>query len=236
MINLPNGIDNETIRANLKVHSVYQEGIPNAEGSVDYVWMIDYSPGTDPSLARILAKVEDVSPESRANGRRSRVDDPNSAIGLMKRRSWDAMKPHIDAAKLGQELVVNGHALAVWPGIDQRKAEIFRQFGIRTVEELTTMPESMVIAISSKLPATRHYVKQAHQFLEAQESSAAAAAITERDREIETLKLANTDMSEQMTEMRKMMERILTAQAQPEEPRKRRRANGEADLVTEDAS
>lgn len=224
MARLIDGIDNDTIRANVKVHSVYQEGIPNATGGMDQEWMIDYSPGTDASLGRIQAKVRNIMPETTANGRRSRINDPHSAIGMMQRRRWEAMKPYIDAAIHGQEIPQQGHSLAVWPGLDQRRAEILRQYGIRTVEEMITMPESTLIALQSKLPDIRHYLRQGKQFLEAQEASAAAAAITERDRVIDTLKMANSEMSEQVSEMRAMMERILAAQSlgPDDEPPKRR--------------
>mgnify|MGYP003385862891 CR=1 FL=1 len=241
MARLIDGMDNDTIRANIKVHSVHQEGIPNADGGIDQEWMIDYSPGTDASLGRILAKVRDVSPETNANGRQMRTNDPHSAIGMMQRRRWEAMKPYIDAAQQGQEIPQQGHALAVWPGLDQRRAEIMRQYGIRTVEEMISMPESILITIQSKVPDIRHYMRQGRQFLDAQESSAAAAAINERDKVIETLKLANADMGEQMSEMRSMMERILTAQASQTEPsedapKRRRRTREEIDAAADDVT
>ena len=239
MARIVDGMDNETIRAHIKVHSVFQQIEETEDGDSRMVWMIDYTPGSEASLARITAKLEDLVPEgwyidgtkrkTKNSAFSKRADDPHSAIGQMSRKRWDAIRPYYEAALKGSQVDVEGTPLGTWPGIDQRRADILRQYGIRTLEELLEMPESLTIKVSSHFPDLRFYKRNAQRFIAAKDDQRAAQEIAKRDSEIDVLK--NT-----VNELQEMMLKALNQQqaAMEDKPRRGRpagstRTNREAD-------
>ncbi len=194
-----------SIRANIKVHSVYQEMQRQPDGTMAPVWMIDYSPGSEAALARIRAPWDDFIPDERGA-------DPHSAIGQMAQRRFEAVKAYVDAAQKGQEVVNQGTALGLWSGLDSRRAEILRQFGIRTVEEFLAQPESMIMKLGNHMPDVRYYIGLAASFLDAAQQNATAAKLAERDAKIEMQAGVISTMQEEMATMKAMMQELLSKQ------------------------
>lgn len=244
--------DIRNIRANVKVHSVYQEAqqvpkrfllerkdgkpvhvaipadyMPGLDDEFvmkmvpEYVWMVDYSPGGDfANFARMRAPWDEFIPDERAQ-------DPHSAIGQMARVRYEAVKTYVEAAMRGQEVVTQGTALSLWAGLDQRRAEVLRSYGIRTVEEFVNAPESMLMSAQSKMPDVRYYLNMAKAFLEAAAHNEAANKLAERDKHIEDLKEENrtlrSDMSEMKAMLNQLLERQMASQTEPAPEQQRRR-------------
>jgi hypothetical protein len=152
-----------------------------------------------------------------------RGSDPHSAIGQMSRARYEVIKPYVEAAQRGQEVVVQGTPFGMWAGLDQRRAEILRQHGLRTVEEFVAAPESVMIAICGRMPDARYYKGLAAKFLEASEQQAASAAIAKRDETIETLQSVNDELRSQMDEMQAMLAKLLEQKQSEAEAGERRR-------------
>lgn len=244
--------DIRSIRANVKVHSVYQEVrqvprrflverkdgkpthtqidadyMPSLDDEIvmrmvpEYQWIVDYGPGGDfANFARIRAPWDDFIPDERAQ-------DPHSAIGQMARARHDAVKAFVEAAMRGQEVVTQGTALAMWSGLDQKRADIVRGYGIRTVEEFADAPESMLMSMQNKMPDARYYKAMAKSFLEAAAQNEAAGQLAARDKRIEELSAENRTLRDDMGELKGMLnqllERQMPANAEHSEQQPRRR-------------
>lgn len=196
----------QNIRPNVYVHRVYEEtsGRTNEDGTPQMHWMVEYSPGTERHLARICAPWDEMQPDERGA-------DPHSAIGKMALERYLSIKPYVEAAQKGTEVPLMGHALKNWPAIDHRRLEIMTMFGVRTVEELVSAPESTLIKINSHMPDVRHYARLGRQFIEAQDAARAAAELERRDKVIESQGSIIEQLKSDMGELRSMLEQLATA-------------------------
>lgn len=110
---------------------------------------------------------------------------------------WAQIEPAFNAFKEGNEIPINGTPLAVWSGISPEQAEIFRNNGIRTVEEVKNLTDSQGERI--RLPNVRDLRKQAGLFLDNTDASKAAEREAKKDAQIEA-------MAERMAAMEAMLE------------------------------
>ncbi|WDR03626.1 hypothetical protein PSQ19_06030 [Devosia algicola] len=66
---------------------------------------------------------------------------------------WATIEPAYRAWKEGREVPLNGTPLAAWPGITPEQADVFRLVGIRSVEQVRDMTDT--IRSKVRLPNTR---------------------------------------------------------------------------------
>ena len=236
------------IRPNLKIHRIYWHTIKDrrvftpdnpfiasiGEPEVGKRLMIEYSPGTDSHLVRIPAWYNDLLPETDEQVGTSRLKDPHSVVGAMKRVTWDVMERAFNDFLTGQETPVRGTAIGSWPALDMQRAEIFRAFGLATLEEILEAPESKIIAIAPRMPDVRHYVDLAAKFLEAKKVTAGQAALAVKDNEIDLLR---GEVDELKDMLRQVLEAKIKEQAEDEpEPVKRRGRRSNAEIEAERAA
>jgi hypothetical protein len=157
-----------------------------------------------------------VAPVSMLSKIREDVDADNQAYAMAKGR-WEVIGPAYAAWKAGNELPTNGTPLAAWAGITAEQADIIKQTGLRTVEDIANATDSVIQRV--QLPGIRDIHAQAKLFLSGIDKSQLAADLADKDRRL-------AEMAEQLEEMRQ----IVLAQSNPdlqpdgsEAPRKRGR-------------
>ncbi len=205
------------IRANVKVKKVFWQIDTDLEDNEIKTLMVTYSPGTEGHLTEITSKVDYLRPMVTPKGVKNPVDDPHSAVGTMKRVSWEAIKPHVDAFLSGETVKVYGVPLEEWTDVNESRRGVFQQYGIRSVEEIVNAPESIVIRMSPVMPDVRRWQEKAAKYLADCAEGKTRAVIAERDDRINTLE-------SQLSEMREMMQQLLGAKIAEAsgEPEKRR--------------
>lgn len=129
--------------------------------------------------------------------------DADNIAGQMALTRWRVIEPAYNAWKQGQELPQNGTPLAAWPGITPEQAEVFRQTGLRSVEEIADAGDSLLQRV--QLPGTRDIRDNARRFLEAKDQARVADALAAKDEQINAL-------TDQLEELRQM---ILAREADP---------------------
>lgn len=106
-----------------------------------------------------------------------RVILPEGADGGFKlthmRMIWNDMLPEYLAWKEGKEVPENGTPLAVWTQLTHEDAEVLRQSGIRTVEEVAALNDNAVSRV--RLPNIHDLRKLATMFLENRVAEVATA-------------------------------------------------------------
>lgn len=98
---------------------------------------------------------------------------------------WSMIERAYEAWKKGHEIPLDGTALAAWPGINAAQAQALRAAGVLTVEQVATMPDSMIQRV--QLPSVRELRKQAQAYLDNTDRSRGAAKVAEQDAKIEAL-------------------------------------------------
>jgi hypothetical protein len=94
------------------------------------------------------------------------------------RARWQRIEPAWKAWRETNEIPDEGTPLTAWAGVTAQEAETLRAMGVKTVEDLATMPEGNVAA--ARLPNTRRLREMAQTFLSSQPQADA-------QRRIETL-------------------------------------------------
>ena len=122
---------------------------------------------------------------------------------------WSEIEPAYMAWKEGREIPLNGTPLAAWPGITPEQAEIFRLAGVRSVEQVRDMSDSVRSKV--RLPNVRELQDLARIFLENSGAAAAAEREAAKDRQI-------AEMAERMAAMEALLEEVTrpAADAEPE--------------------
>lgn len=181
----------------LHIHAFTTEYRPSEDGAVREVDMVEYSPAGQEALTRIrrpVSEMLDLEPN---------VDPGNGmVVGAWHRRSL--IEPAYKAWKGGGELVLQGTPLGAWPGITSKAAEIIRQAGIHTVEDLATASESQIMRV--RLPNQRDLRDMARRFLAAKPQAAEAGKMAKLEED-------NERMKEQLAEMQAMLRSMAKAQA-----------------------
>jgi hypothetical protein len=109
---------------------------------------------------------------------------------------WASLQPFYEAWKHGQEAPTNGTPLGAWPGVSAQQVDVFKQNGLRTVEEVASMNDAVLSRIS--LPGIRYLRDEAGLFLKAKDTAGAEA-------EIRAMKAQNEALKAQMDEMIALM-------------------------------
>lgn len=142
---------------------------------------VTYAPVHSATYTQITERIEFLRPDPA----KIKNDDQGLKLDLMRYR-WSIIEPAYKAWKEGHEIPVDGTPLGVWPGINEAQAQAFRSAGLKTVEHVATMPDSIMSRIP--LPGVRELKAQAAAFLEASDRNAVAAKVAEQDGEIAALK------------------------------------------------
>lgn len=120
------------------------------------------------------------------------VADAVKRLQRDKTGKWSSIEPTYNAWKKGIEIPIDGTPLGAWPGCTKAQAEILKANGIRTVEEVAALTDTLLTRI--KLPNPRALKDQAVRFLEARSSHSVEQAIKSRDDEIAALKSQMEDL------------------------------------------
>lgn len=120
------------------------------------------------------------------------IEDAVRRVQRDKTGKWNSIKAAYEAWKQGSEIPEEGTPIGAWPGCTQAQAEILRANGIRSVEEVANLTETLLNRI--KLPNPRALKDQAVRFLEARSTSSVEAAIKQRDEEIALLRAQMEDL------------------------------------------
>lgn len=143
----------------------------------------------------------------------------NPAVEMAHHR-WNVIRPQYEAWKSGQELPEEGTPLGAWNAVSPEQAAVFKQNGVRTVEEIAAFTDAHIGKFSDKIPRLRELVVQAKAFIEAGDQARIAKSIEKRDEEIAALHADN----EEMRQMNKaLLDKVnalaeLVASRQGEEP------------------
>lgn len=113
----------------------------------------------------------------------------NEGKVLHMRLMWNIIGPAYEAWLKNEEIPQDGTPLAAWAGVSAEKAEVLKGFGVRTVEEVASLPEALVGSIP--LPSVRELKRQAALFLDGRDKDELtrriAALEAERDAAVELL-------------------------------------------------
>lgn len=167
------------------------------EMTVVEIDVVEYSPAGQEALTvikRPVAEVLNIEPN----------DDPGN---LMKVQAWQRrslVENRYLAWKGTGVLVENGTPLGAWPGINSKAADIIRQAGIHTVEDLATASESQIMRV--RLPNQRDLREQARRFCSLKPQAADASKLGKLEEDNERLK-------EQLAEMKIMLMGLAKQQA-----------------------
>ncbi len=104
----------------------------------------------------------------------------------------DFILKHYELWKKGEEAPLEGTPLAAWNALDTDAVESFKKAGIRTVEEIRDMTDTIISKV--QIPRPRELKLQAARFLDAADQNRAAAAIARRDEEMEALRAEIAEM------------------------------------------
>lgn len=101
---------------------------------------------------------------------------------LHMRLMWEIVGPAYETWKRGDDAVDDGTPLSAWSGVDAARADVFRGFGLRTVEEVANMPETVLGRIP--LPGVREMKRQAQLFLDAKDKDDLARRVAELESQL----------------------------------------------------
>ncbi|BCG88513.1 hypothetical protein MesoLj113c_46230 [Mesorhizobium sp. 113-3-9] len=160
---------------------------------------VTYSPSHSPMNTKTTERVRLMLPDPSKMGE----DQDGEKLKFMTLR-WMQIEPAYEAFKKGQDIPVNGMALAAWPGVSPEQAEVLRQSGIRTVEEVRDLQEGQMDKV--RLPNMREMRKQAKMFLEHTDAAKASEREAQKDAIIEQMAEQNAALVERMAAMEALLE------------------------------
>lgn len=135
---------------------------------------VTYAPSHSPINTQTTERVRLLYPDPSRMG-----DDQDGEKLRYMSAVWSQIEPAYEAFKTGKDIPINGTPLGVWSGISPEQAEIFRNNGIRTVEEVRDLTDSQGERI--RLPNIRDLRKQAGLFLENTDAAKAAEREAQKD-------------------------------------------------------
>lgn len=125
-----------------------------------------------PHLIRRISKIDNRN-----------VDNPGYRMAY---DFWQAIKPHYETWKRGEEVPIEGTPLAVASFLTKEAIEAIKKAGIRTLEEFVELNDSTRDRIN--MPRAREAQAQAKRVLDAKDQNAAAAKIDAQAGELAALK------------------------------------------------
>ena len=122
----------------------------------------------------------------------------NMAVAMAHAR-WQAIEPHYLQWKLGQEAPVDGTPLAAWNGVDAEQADAFKMAGIRSVEEIAQMNDTVRSKIN--LPRLSDIVAHAKRYIASADSRAFAAQLASNEQKLANTQLELAERDEQIRDL-----------------------------------
>lgn len=202
----------------LRVIKFWTKYIPQPDGSTRADDWVEYCAVGQAQLATTTSSVKSISRV------RPVIDHSDDIAAKHANARWDAIRPLYEAWKAGHEAPINGTPLAAWPGLSPEQADIIRNAGYRTVEEIADASDATINLV--RLPGIREVQANAKRFLASKDQAKVAAQLAEKDQEINALK----DRLDEMAEM------ILSMKQEQEKPRRGRPPKVQADDDAEDAA
>jgi hypothetical protein len=160
-----------------------------AKDGVKAVDMVEYCA---PGMAQRSTTVARIDSLSKI---REDADADNIACRYARDR-WAQLEPAYQAWKKGHEIPANGTPLGAWPGITPEQADVFKTFGLRSVEDIAEASSSVVSRV--QLPGVIELQRQAQAFLAAKDTNKVAEQLAVKDAEI-------TDLRDQLEELRQLV-------------------------------
>lgn len=130
------------------------------------------------------------------------ADNADPAV-MMAHARWEAIKPHYDAWKAGEEMPEVGTPLAAWNAVTHEQASVLKSNGVRTVEEVASLTDTHIDRI--RVPRLRDLITQAQQFLEAADANRVANSIAKRDEQINA---QQAEIAEQRDTIAELMRKV----------------------------
>lgn len=160
---------------------------------------VTYSPAHSPLNTRTTERVRLLVPDASKMGE----DQDGEKLRFMTAR-WSLIEPAYEAFKAGREIPLNGTPLAAWAGVSPEQAEVLRQSGIRTIEEVRDLTDGQLDKV--RLPNMRDLRKQAKLFLDNSDTAKAAEREAQKDALIEQMAEQNEALLERMAAMEALLE------------------------------
>jgi hypothetical protein len=162
------------------------------------------------------------------------ADNADPAVAMAHAR-WNAIKPHYEAWKAGEEMPEVGTPLAAWNAVTHEQASVLKSNGVRTVEDVASLTDTHLDRI--RIPRLRDLITQAQQFLEASDANRVANSIAKRDEQINAQQAEIVEQRETIAELMRKVDALASmvvdtesddepaAKRGPGRPRKEQPAN-----------
>lgn len=125
------------------------------------------------------------------------VADPvNDQAAVQMHEIWSVVQPQYEAWKQGHEIPESGTPIGAWPGVSPEQAQVLRNAGFKSVEELANANDSAINRI--QLPGARTLAENAKRFIAAQDKATVVNELAEKDAKIASL-------NEQLEELRQIV-------------------------------
>lgn len=149
--------------------------------------MVEYCAVGMATKSTTVARVKDLS-------RVIENADPDNVAVRMATERWQIIGPAYEAWKNNQAIPTHGTPLAAWPGLTPEQADIIRNAGLRSVEDVAEAPDSVISRV--QLPGVRDIQANAKRFLEARDQAKVADHMAAKDAELAELKAQLEEMRE----------------------------------------
>ena len=167
-------------------------------GQMHPVEMVEYCAPGMATKSTTVARVKDLQ-------RTVPNFDSDNVAAMLAAERWRLIERAYVAWKQGQEIPQDGTPLAAWPGLTSEQAEVFRSFGLRSVEDVAHATTSIIQKV--QLPNVMAIQTLAKSFLAAKDQTVVASALAAKDAEV-------ADLKDQLEELRQL---ILQQQGEPED-------------------
>lgn len=175
----------------LKFETTYEKNHATGKKDRPVDW-VTYAPAHAAMYTQIKERVDWMRPDSG----RLKNDDEGKRIDFLRFR-WEQIEKAYKAWKDGHEIPVDGTPLAAWSGLNAAQADVFRAIGYKSVEQIASMPDSVIPRV--QLPGVRDIIAQAQAFLASADKAATANRLTE-------LEANNTALAEQLAAAMALLE------------------------------
>lgn len=177
-------------------------------GELEDVDMIHYAPKGDAKslIIREVKKMKKVLP----------IEECGDNLAYIRaNRLWFVIQPNYEHWKTNNALPEDGTPLAAWAGVTQAQAQVLRNAGLRTVEDVA---EASDIVLSKTGLANVVVLRdQAQRYLKTEDTAKASAQMT-------TLEAENKELREQMAEMMALMKEMQAEKAAERDTGKKAKA------------
>lgn len=173
----------------------------DAKGELVERDMIHYSPKGDAKslIIREVRRMSQVLPLEQCG---------DNIAFLRANRLWSVIEPNYAHWKENNALPETGTPLAAWAGVTQAQAQVLKNAGLRSVEDIA---EASDIILSKTGIANVHVLReQAKKFLSSEDATKASAKLTAVEEENKSLK---SDMDEMMKMLQQMQAELAEAKA-----------------------